>query len=114
MSKNVSKEEIKEVVETSKEVVDTAVEAVEQTVEAVTEVTPIVVEEKKGLIETGVEIAAHARPILKKIVIGGILVTLAVIGFKAVSKPSEEEVVATDDQSYDENVLEGEFTTNEE
>nr|DAP68216.1 MAG TPA: hypothetical protein [Caudoviricetes sp.] len=114
MSKNVSKEEIKEVVETSKEVVDTAVEAAEQTVEAVTEVTPIVVEEKKGLIETGVEIAAHARPILKKIVIGGILVTLAVIGFKAVSKSSEEEVVATDDQSYDENVLEGEFTTNEE
>ena len=114
MSKKVSNEEIKEVVETSKEVVDTAVEAAEQTVEAVTEVTPIVVEEKKGLIETGVEIAAHARPILKKIVIGGILVTLAVIGFKAVSKPSEEEVVATDDQSYDENVLEGEFTTNEE
>ena len=113
MSKKVSNEEIKEVVETSKEVVDTAVEAAEQTVEAVTEVTPIVVEEKKGLIETGVEIAAHARPILKKIVIGGILVTLAVIGFKAVSKPSEE-VVATDDQSYDENVLEGEFTTNEE
>nr|DAP68215.1 MAG TPA: hypothetical protein [Caudoviricetes sp.] len=31
MSKNVSKEEIKEVVETSKEVVDTAVEAAEQT-----------------------------------------------------------------------------------
>ena len=114
MSKNVSNEEIKEVVETSKEVVDTVAEAAEQTVEAVTEVTPVVVEEKKGLIETGVEIAAHARPILKKIVIGGILVTLAVIGFKAVSKPSEEEVVATDDQSYDENVLEGEFTTNEE
>lgn len=114
MSKNVSNEEIKEVVETSKEVVDTVAEAAEQTVEAVTEVTPIVVEEKKGLIETGVEIAAHARPILKKIVIGGILVTLAVIGFKAVSKSSEEEVVATDDQSYDENVLEGEFTTNEE
>lgn len=114
MSKKVSNEEIKEVVETSKEVVDTAVEAAEQTVEAVTEVTPVVVEEKKGLIETGVEIAAHARPIIKKIVIGGILVGLAVIGFKAVSKSSEEEVVATDDQSYDENVLEGEFTTNEE
>lgn len=114
MSKNVSNEEIKEVVETSKEVVDTVAEAAEQTVEAVTEVTPIVVEEKKGLIETGVEIAAHARPILKKIVIGGILVTLALIGFKAVSKPSGEEVVATDDQSYNENVLEGEFTTNEE
>lgn len=111
MSKNVSKEEIKEVVETSKEVVDTAVEAAEQTVDTVNEVTPIAVEEKKGLIETGVEIAAHARPILKKIVIGGILVTLAVIGFKAVSKSSEEkEVVAMDD----ENVLEGEFTTNEE
>lgn len=114
MSKKVSNEEIKEVVETSKEVVDTAVEAAEQTVEAVTEVTPVVVEEKKGLIETGVEIAAHARPILKKILIGGILVGLAVIGFKAVSKSSGEEVVATDDQSYDENVLEGEFTTNEE
>lgn len=115
MSKNVSKEEIKEVVETSKEVVDTAVEAAEQTVEAVTEVTPVVVEEKKGLIETSVEIAAHARPIIKKIVIGAALVGLAVIGFKAVSKASgEEEVVATDDQSYDENVLEGEFTTNEE
>ena len=114
MSKKVSKEVVEGVVEASEEVKDTVAEADEQTVEAVTEVTPIVVEEKKGLIETGVEIAAHARPILKKIVIGGILVTLAVIGFKAVSKPSEEEVVATDDQSYDENVLEGEFTTNEE
>lgn len=116
MSKeNVSKEEIKEVVETSKEAVDTAVETAAQTVEAVTEVTPVVVEEKKGLIETGVEIAAHARPILKKIVIGAALVGLAVIGFKAVSKTSgEEEVVATDDKSYDENIIDGEFTTGNE
>lgn len=114
MSKNVSKEEIKEVVETSKEVVDTAVETAEQTVEAVTEVTPVVVEEHKGFWETTAEIAAHARPIVKKIAIGVVLGAVAGLVFKAVSKPSEEEVVATDDQSYDENVLEGEFTTNEE
>lgn len=114
MSKNVSKEEIKEVVETSKEVVDTAVEAAEQTVEAVTEVTPVVVEEHKGFWETTAEIAAHARPIVKKIAVGVVLGIVAGLAFKAVSKPSEEEVVATDDHSYDENVLEGEFTTNEE
>ena len=114
MSKKVSNEEIKEVVETSKEVVDTAVEAAEQTVEAVTEVTPIVVEEHKGFWETTAEIAAHARPIVKKIAVGVVLGIVAGLAFKAVSKPSEEEVVATDDQSYDENVLEGEFTTNEE
>lgn len=114
MSKNVSKEEIKEVVDTSKEVVDTAVETVEQTVEAVTEVTPVVVEEHKGFWETTAEIAAHARPIVKKIAIGVVLGAVAGLVFKAVSKPSGEEVVATDDQSYDENVLEGEFTTNEE
>lgn len=114
MSKNVSNEEIKEVVETSKEVVDTAVEAAEQTVEAVTEVTPVVVEEHKGFWETTAEIAAHARPIVKKIAVGVVLGIVAGLAFKAVSKPSEEEVVATDDQSYDENVLEGEFTTNEE
>lgn len=114
MSKNVSKEEIKEVVETSKEVVDTAVETAEQTVEAVTEVTPVVVEEHKGFWETTAEIAAHARPIVKKIAIGVVLGAVAGLVFKAVSKPSGEEVVATDDQSYDENVLEGEFTTNEE
>ena len=113
MSKKVSKEEIKEVVETSEEVVDKAVETAEQTVEAVTEVTPVVVEEQKGFWDTTAEIAAHARPIVKKIVIGGILVTLAVIGFKAVSKPAEEEVIATEDQS-DDTILEGEFTTNEE
>lgn len=114
MSKKVSNEEIKEVVDTSKEVVDTAVEAAEQTVEAVTEVTPIVVEEHKGFWETTAEIAAHARPIVKKIAVGVVLGIVAGLAFKAVSKPSEEEVVATDDQSYDENVLEGEFTTNEE
>lgn len=114
MSKNVSKEENKEVVETSKEVVDTVAEAAEQTVEAVTEVTPIVVEEHKGFWETTAEIAAHARPIVKKIAVGVVLGIVAGLAFKAVSKPSEEEVVATDDQSYDENVLEGEFTTNEE
>ena len=114
MSKNVSKEEIKEVVETSKEVVDTVAEAAEQTVEAVTEVTPIVVEEHKGFWETTAEIATHARPIVKKIAVGVILGIVAGLAFKAVSKPSEEEVVATEDQSYDENVLEGEFTTNEE
>lgn len=114
MSKNVSKEEIKEVVETSKEVVDTVAEAAEQTVEAVTEVTPIVVEEHKSFWETTAEIAAHARPIVKKIAVGVVLGIVAGLAFKAVSKPSEEEVVATDDQSYDENVLEGEFTTNEE
>lgn len=112
MSKKVSKEEIKEVVETSEEVVDKAVETAEQTVEAVTEVTPVVVEEQKGFWDTTAEIAAHARPIVKKIVIGGILVTLAVIGFKAVSKPTEEEVIATEDQS-DDTILEGEFTTEE-
>lgn len=114
MSKKVSNEEIKEVVDTSKEVVDTAVEAAEQTVEAVTEVTPVVVEEHKGFWETTAEIAAHARPIVKKIAVGVVLGAVAGLVFKAVSKPSREEVVATDDQSYDENVLEGEFTTNEE
>lgn len=111
--KNVSKEVIEEVVETSEEVVDTAVEAAEQTVEAVTEVTPVVVEEKKGFIETSAEIAAHARPIIKKLLVGAALVGIAVLGFKAVSKPSEEEVVATEDQTYDENVIDGEFTTEE-
>lgn len=112
MSKKVSKEEIKEVVDTSEEVVDKAVETAEQTVEAVTDVTPVVVEEK-GFWETTAEIAAHARPIVKKIVIGSALVGLAVLGFKALSKPAEEEVIATEDQS-DDTILEGEFTTNEE
>nr|DAR78744.1 MAG TPA: hypothetical protein [Caudoviricetes sp.] len=112
MSKKVSKEEIKEVVETSEEVVDKAVETAEQTVESVTEVTPVVVEEK-GFWETTAEIAAHARPIIKKIVIGGALVGFAMLGFKALSKPAEEEVIATEDQS-DDTILEGEFTTNEE
>lgn len=111
MSKKVSKEEIKEVVETSEEVVDKAVETAEQTVESVTEVTPVVVEEK-GFWETTAEIAAHARPIIKKIVIGGALVGFAMLGFKALSKPAEE-VIATEDQS-DDTILEGEFTTNEE
>lgn len=115
MSNKVSKEEIKEVVETSEKVEDTAVEAAEQTVEAVTEVTPIVVEEKKGLLETGAEIVAHVRPIVKKIVIGVGIGALAYVVAKAVSpKPSEEEVIATDDQSYDENVIDGEFTTGNE
>jgi hypothetical protein len=114
MSKKVSKEEIKEVVETSEEVVDKAVETAEQTVEAVTEVTPIVVEEQKGFWETTAEIAAHARPIVKKIVIGVALGGLAVLAFKALSpKPAEEEVIATEDQS-DDTILEGEFTTEEE
>ena len=114
MSKeNVSKE-IKEVVDTSKEVVDKAVETAEQTVEAVTEVTPVVVEEQKGFWETTSEIVAHARPIVKKVVIGVALGGLAVLTFKALSpKPSEEEAVATDGHS-DENILEGDFTTNEE
>ena len=111
---NVSKS-IKEVVETSEEVMDKAVETAEQAVEAVTEVTPVVVEEKKGLIETGVEIAAHARPIIKKLLVGVALGGLAVLTFKALSpKPVEEEVIATEDQDYDSNVIEGEFTTNNE
>lgn len=112
MSKeNVSKE-IKEVVDASKEVVDTVVEAAEQTVDAVTEVTPVVVEEKKGFWETTAEIAAHARPIVKKIVIGATIGFVAGLVFKAVSKPAEE-AVATEGHS-DENILEGDFTTNEE
>lgn len=111
---NVS-ESIKEVVETSEEVKDKAVETAEQTVEAVTEVTPVVVDDNKGFWETTTEIVAHARPIVKKIVIGVALGGLAVLTFKALSpKPSEEEVVATEDQDYDSNVIDGEFTTNEE
>ena len=112
MSKKVSKEVVEEVVEASEEVKDTVAEAAEQTVEAVTEVTPVVVE-NKGFWETTAEIAAHARPIVKKIVIGVALGGLAVLAFKAVSKPSEEEAVATEDTS-DDTILEGEFTTNEE
>lgn len=113
MSKKVSKEVVEEVVEASEEVKDTVVEAAEQTVEAVTEVTPVVVE-NKGFWETTAEIAAHARPIVKKIVIGVALGGLAVLAFKAVSpKTSEEEAVATESTS-DDTILEGEFTTNEE
>lgn len=115
MSKKVSKEVIEEVVETSEEVVDKAVEAAEQTVEAVTEVTPVVVEEQKGFWETTAEIAAHARPIVKKLVIGVALGGLAVLTFKALSpKPTEEEVIAAESESSDDTILEGEFTTNEE
>lgn len=113
MSKKVSKEVVEEVVEASEEVKDTVVEAAEQTVEAVTEVTPVVVE-NKGFWETTAEIAAHARPIVKKIVIGVALGGLAVLAFKAVSpKTSEEEAVATESTS-DDTILEGEFTTEEE
>ena len=113
MSKKVSKEVVEEVVEASEEVKDTVVEAAEQTVEAVTEVTPVVVE-NKGFWETTSEIAAHARPIVKKIVIGVALGGLAVLAFKAVApKTSEEEAVATESTS-DDTILEGEFTTNEE
>lgn len=113
MSKKVSKEVVEGVVEASEEVKDTVVEAAEQTVEAVTEVTPVVVEEK-GFWETTAEIAAHARPIVKKIVIGVALGGLAVLAFKAVApKTSEEEAVATESTS-DDTILEGEFTTNEE
>lgn len=113
MSKeNVSKE-IKEVVDTSKEVVDTVAEAAEQTVDAVTEVTPVVVEEQKGFWETTAEIAAHARPIVKKILVGVTLGVVAGLVFNAVSKPAQEEAVAANDHS-DENILEGDFTTNEE
>lgn len=112
MSKKVSKEVVEEVVEASEEVKDTVVEAAEQTVEAVTEVTPVVVE-NKGFWETTAEIAAHARPIVKKIVIGVALGGLAVLAFKAVSpKTSEEEAVATESTS-DDTILEGEFTTEE-
>lgn len=111
---NVS-ESIKEVVETSEEVKDKAVETAEQTVEAVTEVTPVVVENDKGFWKTTTEIAAHARPIIKKIVVGVALGGLAVLTFKALSpKPSEEEVVAAEDQDYDSNVIDGEFTTTNE
>lgn len=113
MSKKVSKEVVEEVVEASEEVKDTVAEAAEQTVEAVTEVTPVVVE-NKGFWETTAEIAAHARPIVKKIVIGVALGGLAVLAFKAVApKTSEEEAVATENTS-DDTILEGEFTTNEE
>jgi hypothetical protein len=113
MSKKVSKEVVEEVVEASEEVKDTVAEAAEQTVEAVTEVTPVVVE-NKGFWETTAEIAAHARPIVKKIVIGVALGGLAVLAFKAVApKTSEEEVVATESTS-DDTILEGEFTTEEE
>lgn len=113
MSKKVSKEVVEEVVEASEEVKDTVAEAAEQTVEAFTEVTPVVVE-NKGFWETTAEIAAHARPIVKKIVIGVALGGLAVLAFKAVSpKTSEEEAVATESTS-DDTILEGEFTTNEE
>jgi hypothetical protein len=113
MSKKVSKEVVEEVVEASEEVKDTVAEAAEQTVEAVTEVTPVVVE-NKGFWETTAEIAAHARPIVKKIVIGVALGGLAVLAFKAVSpKTSEEEAVATESTS-DDTILEGEFTTEEE
>lgn len=113
MSKKVSKEVVEEVVEASEEVKDTVAEAAEQTVEAVTEVTPVVVE-NKGFWETTAEIAAHARPIVKKIVIGVALGGLAVLAFKAVTpKTSEEEAVATESTS-DDTILEGEFTTNEE
>lgn len=112
MSKKVSKEVVEEVVEASEEVKDTVVEAAEQTVEAVTEVTPVVVE-NKGFWETTAEIAAHARPIVKKIVIGVALGGLAVLAFKAVApKTSEEEAVATENTS-DDTILEGEFTTEE-
>lgn len=115
---NVS-ESIKEVVETSEEVKDKAVETAEQTVETVTEVTPVVVEEKKGFvqntIDTSVEIVAHVRPIVKKLLVGGALVGIAVLAAKALSpKPSEEEVIATEDQDYDSNVIDGEFTTTNE
>lgn len=113
MSKKVSKEVVEEVVEASEEVKDTVAEAAEQTVEAVTEVTPVVVE-NKGFWETTAEIAAHARPIVKKIVIGVALGGLAVLAFKAVApKTSEEEVVETESTS-DDTILEGEFTTEEE
>ena len=113
MSKKVSKEVVEEVVEASEEVKDTVAEAAEQTVEAVTEVTPVVVE-NKGFWETTAEIAAHARPIVKKIVIGVALGGLAVLAFKAVApKISEEEAVATESTS-DDTILEGEFTTEEE
>lgn len=113
MSKKVSKEVVEEVVEASEEVKDTVAEAAKQTVEAVTEVTPVVVE-NKGFWETTAEIAAHARPIVKKIVIGVALGGLAVLAFKAVApKTSEEEAVATENTS-DDTILEGEFTTNEE
>lgn len=113
MSKKVSKEVVEEVVEASEEVKDTVAEAAEQTVEAVTEVTPVVVE-NKGFWETTAEIAAHARPIVKKIVIGVALGGLAVLAFKAVApKTSEEEAVATENTS-DDTILEGEFTTEEE
>lgn len=108
MSKKVSKE----VVEASEEVKDTVAEAAEQTVEAVTEVTPVVVE-NKGFWETTAEIAAHARPIVKKIVIGVALGGLAVLAFKAVAPKTSEEAVATESTS-DDTILEGEFTTNEE
>lgn len=113
MSKKVSKEVVEGVVEASEEVKDTVAEAAEQTVEAVTEVTPVVVE-NKGFWETTAEIVAHARPIVKKIVIGVALGGLAVLAFKAVSpKTSEEEAVATESTS-DDTILEGEFTTEEE
>lgn len=113
MSKKVSKEVVEEVVEASEEVKDTVAEAAEQTVEAVTEVTPVVVK-NKGFWETTAEIAAHARPIVKKIVIGVALGGLTVLAFKAVApKTSEEEAVATENTS-DDTILEGEFTTNEE
>lgn len=112
MSKKVSKEVVEEVVEVSEEVKDTVAEAAEQTVEAVTEVTPVVVE-NKGFWETTAEIAAHARPIVKKIVIGVALGGLAVLAFKAVSPKTSEEAVATESTS-DDTILEGEFTTEEE
>ena len=114
MSKKVSKEVNEEVVETSEEVVDKAVETAEQTVEAVTEVTPVVVEEQKGFWETTAEIAAHARPIVKKVVIGVALGGLAVLTFKALSPKPTEEVIAAESESSDDTILEGEFTTNEE
>lgn len=114
MSKKVSKEVVEGVVEASEEVKDTVVEAAEQTVEAVTEVTPVVVEEKKGFIDTCVEIAAHARPIVKKIALGVTFGIVAGLVFKAVApKTSEEEAVATESTS-DDTILEGEFTTEEE
>lgn len=109
---NVS-ESIKEVVETSEEVKDKSVETAEQAVDAVTEVTPIVVE-KKGWLETGAEIAAHARPIIKKVAVGVLIGAVAVLTFNALSPKPSEEVVATEDQDYDSNVIDGEFTTNEE
>ena len=72
------------------------------------------IENDKGFWETTAEIAAHARPIIKKIVVGVALGGLAVLAFNALSPKPSEEVIATEDQDYDSNVIDGEFTTTNE